>query len=160
MFLVHATGVSPGFALAPAFLLRSAETVDPSRRSLDPQAEKARLEAARQRAMADLKVLRDQTLQTLGAAKAEIFEAHLSMANDPELWTLAQGHVDEGWDADTAFYRACQTFLELLAGLNDRQKTNHHGGKDGENEQHLGDLYKRRPNVAIHPLFKRNFGRI
>ena len=117
MFVVHATGVSPGFALAPAFLLRSAESSDPARRATDPQAERSRLESARQRAVADLKVLRDQTLQTLGPAKAEIFEAHLSMAGDPELWALAEGHLAEGWDAETAFYRACQTFLELLAGL-------------------------------------------
>jgi phosphotransferase system enzyme I (PtsI) len=114
---MKALGVSPGFALAPAVILRRNDSTDPNRRAGDPAGQKRRLEAALARTRTDLVSLREKTARTLGEAKAEIFEAHLSMAGDPELWAAAEGLLAEGWDAETAFFRACQTFIELLSGL-------------------------------------------
>jgi len=112
----HALGVSPGFALAPAFVLGRLDA-DPAQRTADPASQRPRLEAALEKTRRDLVSLREKTALTLGTTQAEIFDAHLSIVSDPELWSLVEDHGLEGWDAETAFYRACQTFIELLSGL-------------------------------------------
>ena len=117
MLVLKALGVSPGFALAPALILDRQEGSDPQRRTSDPEAQRPRLEAALELTKDDLQRLREKTTATLGPIQAEIFEAHLSIAADPELWSVVDELLGEGWDAETAFFRACQTFIELLAGL-------------------------------------------
>ena len=117
MLVLKAQGVSPGIAIAPAFVLERHDPEDPAHRSTQPAGEPGRVEASRESTKADLVVLRDKTAQNLGPIQAEIFEAHLAMVSDPELADLVTAQLTEGWDAETAVYRACQTFIELLSGL-------------------------------------------
>jgi len=115
--VLKALGVSPGIALAPVLLLDRREVCDPNQKSANPTAEAPRLEAALVQTRSELAALRDRTARNVGVVQAEIFEAHLAMVTDPELWASIRQHVDEGWSAETAVYRACQLFIDLLAGL-------------------------------------------
>ena len=115
--IFQAQGVSPGIALAPAVILDRHEPEDPSHRAPDPAAEHRLLASSQTQMRAELLALRDQTLRMLGPVQAEIFEAHLSMVGDPELAGLMAALIEEGWDAATAVFRACQSFIELLSGL-------------------------------------------
>lgn len=110
-------GVSPGIAMAPVRLLERREPVDPARKAFDPTAERARLTEALARTLDELAALRDHAARTLGQPQSEIFDAHRAMASDPDLGSLIEGHLSDGWDASTAVFRACQEFIELLAGL-------------------------------------------
>jgi phosphotransferase system enzyme I (PtsI) len=67
----------------------------------------------------ELKVLRDRTAATAGAIRAEIFEAHLAMVADPDLASAVEEHLAAGWSAETAVFRACETFITLLSELED-----------------------------------------
>lgn len=116
MAAYQALGVSPGVAVAPVVVLDHREVVDPGRRG-EPSDQGPRLRDALAATQADLVRLRDRTLARLGEASADIFNAHLSMVADPELWALIDAQVAEGWDAETAVYRACQTFIDLLSQL-------------------------------------------
>jgi phosphotransferase system enzyme I (PtsI) len=113
----QAQGVSPGIAMAPAVVLNRHEPEDPARRTAEPAAERVLLASSQVRMRSELTALRDHTLRDLGPIQAEIFDAHLSMVADPELAGLIEAIVDEGWDAPTAVFRACQSFIELLSEL-------------------------------------------
>lgn len=115
--ILKVQGVSPGIALAPALVLDRHELVDPCRKAADPAAERRRVGLGLEATQRELRTLRDKTARTLGPIQAEIFDAHLAMVGDPELAGLIDAAVDEGWDASTAVFRACQAFIELLSGL-------------------------------------------
>lgn len=119
MAVFQAQGVSPGIAMAPVVLWNRCEPEDPGLRSSDGDGETRRVAQTLAQTQADLVRMRDQTAQTLGAVQAEIFEAHLAMVGDPELRALIDGLVQEGWSAETAVFRACQTFIDLLSGLDE-----------------------------------------
>lgn len=76
---------SPGYAIARALVLKR-ETYTPDRRTVaDPQAEEARFRAAVSAAREELAVLRQNALEQMGEQKAEIFDGHLLLLEDPEL---------------------------------------------------------------------------
>ena len=80
-----------------------------------PKEEEARLTAALFQAALDLRVLRNQTRERLGPAKAEIFDVHLSFLSDPELIGQARTLIAESdLSASTALAEASQTFVKVL----------------------------------------------
>ena len=80
-----------------------------------PDEENARLSAALLQVGADLRTLRDQTLDRLGAAKAEIFDVHLAFLQDPEFIGEARNRLQtSGVTASAALAAAAQVFLDAL----------------------------------------------
>lgn len=80
-----------------------------------PKEEDSRLNAALFQATLDLRVLRNQTLERLGPAKAEIFDVHLSFLSDPEL--IGQAHTlvaESGLSASAALAEVSQTFVNVM----------------------------------------------
>ena len=116
---VHAQGVSPGIVVARALVLDRREPSDPSLHAPDAEAERSRFRRAIDLAKGELRLLRDRTAAVAGAIRAEIFEAHLAMVADPDLASAVEEHLGEGWSAETAVFRACETFITLLSELDD-----------------------------------------
>lgn len=76
---------SAGIAIAPALRLTNADLTVEKREAQNVEAEIAKFAAALESASADLRALKEKTLQELGEEKAEIFESHLLVLQDPEL---------------------------------------------------------------------------
>lgn len=114
------TGVpaSPGIAIAKAYRLESEGSV-PQRKAVDDiAAEKTRLKEAVEAAKADIDRIREQTLERLGPPKAEIFEAHLFLLEDPDLIDAAMDQIEsEGINAEYALHEVASGIMEALRSM-------------------------------------------
>ncbi|WP_372812810.1 phosphoenolpyruvate--protein phosphotransferase [Paenibacillus sp.] len=114
------TGIaaSPGFAIAKAVPLQ-AEKYVPQRRSIDDvPAETERFRKAVAEAKRELEAIRQSTEEKLGPDKAEIFEGHLLLLEDPELIDAAAEQIaEQAVDAEYALYEVSQSFIEALLSL-------------------------------------------
>lgn len=114
------TGVpaSPGIAIAKAYRLEAEESIPQQRKVDDPAAEKQRLRSAVDAAKADIDRIRETTLERLGPQKAEIFEAHLFLLDDPDLIDTTLDQIEsEGVNAEYALYEVASSIVEALQSM-------------------------------------------
>ena len=122
---IKGTAASPGIAIARIFCPREAVPIsgmvlEAATSCRDPEGELGRFSQAVAAARAELAALRDKTLAELGPLKAEIFDAHLSIAGDPELASAVEAAIrQEGASATAALTKAANGFVELMQGLGD-----------------------------------------
>ncbi|XID90722.1 phosphoenolpyruvate--protein phosphotransferase [Paenibacillaceae bacterium WGS1546] len=113
-------GASPGLAIAPAYVLKAGEDFVPAEsKTDDPAAEAERFRAAVGTAREELSRIRASAEERLGADKAEIFEGHLLILEDPDLIDAVLGMVREGDNAEYALHRTAQSFIGLLEQMDD-----------------------------------------
>jgi multiphosphoryl transfer protein len=113
----RALGASPGIAIGPARLLRSAAPVVPDSRADDAEAEWAALSAARAVVAEAVTRTRELTARTAGAEESAIFDAHLMMLDDPELLDDVRSRLDRGQAAAPAWAGAVDAVVRRLAAL-------------------------------------------
>lgn len=116
----HLTGVaaSPGIAVAQAFRLQTVQQTPVRSSVADPEQEAARFAQAVKEAQEQLQTIREMTESRLGAQKAEIFEAHLLLLEDPDLIDAVTDKIkDESVNADYALYEVAGTFIEALMAM-------------------------------------------
>ena len=88
---------SPGVAIAEAFILDSQE-FPVSHRKLNPSevpAEKERFQQAVQDAIAELQSIQEMTLDRAAGEYLKVFDAHISILNDPQLQAEVNREVEE-----------------------------------------------------------------
>jgi phosphoenolpyruvate-protein phosphotransferase (PTS system enzyme I) len=109
-------GAAPGVAVGPAFLVVTPD-VPPiaDEREASADDEKARLDGALAAAVAQLTEIADRVSAEVGEDEGEIFGAHASFADDPELRAQADSAIDEGASAERAVIAAFDEFRSLLA---------------------------------------------
>ncbi|WP_123041577.1 phosphoenolpyruvate--protein phosphotransferase [Cohnella candidum] len=114
-------GASPGLAIAPAFIWKTEEAYIPQEsRVEDREAEASRFQAAVDQARVDLEAIRKSTEEKLGADKAEIFEGHLLILEDPDLIDAILENVREtGINAEFALHETSQSFIRMLEEMDD-----------------------------------------
>lgn len=105
---------SPGIAVGHAVILQPVNATSSTRATGTPKEEGARLTEALFQAALDLRVIRNQTRERLGAAKAEIFDVHLSFLSDPELIAHARALIAESRSASDALTEAGQAFISIM----------------------------------------------
>lgn len=105
---------SPGAALGPAFVVAPRVDDTEAKTTDDPEAERERVDAALERAAADLEELADTVGEDAGEEQAEIFMAHAEFAADPELAERVHGHIAEGASAERAVRAGFDSFRALL----------------------------------------------
>ncbi|WP_136605612.1 phosphoenolpyruvate--protein phosphotransferase [Paenibacillus dokdonensis] len=116
--LLKGVPASPGIAIAKAYRLEQDESVPQRKAVEDSAAEKQRLKEAVEAAKADIDRIREQTLERLGPKKAEIFEAHLFLLDDPDLIDAAMDQIDsEGVNAEYALYEVASGIMEALRSM-------------------------------------------
>lgn len=111
------TGVaaSPGIAIAKAFRLASTEHILQKQTIPDTLVEVERFRQAVERAKGEIEGIRQLTVQRLGAQKAEIFEAHLLLLEDPDLIEVAEVRItEEKLNAEYALYEVTAGVMEML----------------------------------------------
>ncbi|RTE10294.1 phosphoenolpyruvate--protein phosphotransferase [Paenibacillus whitsoniae] len=109
---------SPGIAIARAFRLQQTHYVPAADKVADAQAETARFRQAVKEAGEELEEIRALTEERMGAAKAEIFEAHLMLLEDPDLIdAIIENIENESMNAEYALHEVANGFIDMLSAM-------------------------------------------
>ncbi|ODP26768.1 phosphoenolpyruvate--protein phosphotransferase [Paenibacillus sp. PK4536] len=109
---------SSGIAIAKAFRLEHPEYEITKRSISDTDAELAKLDAALEISKTELEAIKERTLQEMGAKKAEIFESHLLILNDPELISPVKDKIaTEMVNAEFALNEVAAQFVTMFENM-------------------------------------------
>lgn len=109
---------SSGIAIAKAFRLEHPEYEIIKRSISDTDAELAKLESALEISKTELEAIKERTLQEMGAKKAEIFESHLLILNDPELISPVKDKISiEMVNAEFALNEVAAQFVTMFENM-------------------------------------------
>ncbi|MCA1293594.1 phosphoenolpyruvate--protein phosphotransferase [Paenibacillus sp. alder61] len=118
MLKIDGIAASAGIAIAAAFKLEHPDYTVKRKNAEDPAAELARLEQALATSQQELEAIKERTLQELGAKKAEIFESHLLILNDPELLTPVRDKIaEEKVSAEYALDETAKQFISMFENM-------------------------------------------
>lgn len=119
MHKIQGIGAAAGIAIAKAFIVKQ-QPLHVEKRSIhDPIQEISRLHQAFQKAGEEVQALKESTLARLGAEKAEIFEAHLLVLNDPELIGPVEEQIrNSGINAEFALQEVAAGFVTMFENMN------------------------------------------
>lgn len=109
---------SSGIAIAKAFRLEHPEYEITKRSISDTDAELAKLDSALEVSKTELEAIKERTLQEMGAKKAEIFESHLLILNDPELISPVKDKISmEMVNAEFALNEVAAQFVTMFENM-------------------------------------------
>jgi len=114
------TGIAaaPGIAIAKVFVMEQAQLKAEKRVIDDVESEIARFQEALAQSIADIKALKQRTVEQLGEEKAEIFESHLLVLNDPELIGPIEDKIrKEQINAEYALQDVSASFISMLENM-------------------------------------------
>lgn len=118
MIRLEGTGASRGVAIGPVFQFRRTSLKISLCSVSDVDAEVARVERGVAIAGEQLQQILNKARQEATAAEAEIFEAHLMMLEDPELWGQVETAIrDEKINAESALVNVSASFTEMLKAM-------------------------------------------
>ncbi|MDQ0112164.1 phosphoenolpyruvate--protein phosphotransferase [Paenibacillus harenae] len=113
-------GASPGIAVARAFFLATERFVPARAAVADGKREVARFREAVAVSRDEVEAIRAAAEERFGADKAEIFEGHLMLLEDPDLIDAIEEKItDEAVNAEFALHEVAQSFIELLQSMED-----------------------------------------
>jgi len=109
---------SAGIAIARAFILEHPDYSISQKQVTDIDAELAKLDAALAQSQTELEAIKARTLQELGEKKAEIFESHLLILNDPELIDPVKEKIkSESVNAEYALNETATQFIQMFENM-------------------------------------------
>lgn len=118
MIKIEGIAASAGVAIAPAFKLEHPDYTVHERTVTDTAAEIAKLDAALEKSKAELEAIKERTLQELGEKKAEIFESHLLILNDPELINPVKDKITgDRVNAEFALNETANQFIAMFENM-------------------------------------------
>jgi phosphotransferase system enzyme I (PtsI) len=113
------TAASPGIAMGKALIVTN-QPLDIVKKNIEvPSTEIQRFQSAISQAKAELTVVRDTALQNLGPDKADIFDAHIMLLEDPEV--IEQTHQiisADGVNAEYAYDQVIRSFAKIFENMN------------------------------------------
>lgn len=113
-------GAAPGLAAAKAYIYSSEQYIPIQSQVEQSIAEIERFQAAVRRTHDEIEEIRSLTEQRLGSAKAEIFEGHLMILEDPDLIDVIIDKIsEESINAEYALYETSGAFIEVLRQMDD-----------------------------------------
>lgn len=115
---LHGLPASPGIAIGPAWIYRPIQVTWQPYQVQDPAAEWSRLEAALDAAKSQLNELYQRATEKIGAAAAEIFQAHSMFLEDPELLEAMRRRIEGGrMNAEAAVSEGTENYAQMLLAL-------------------------------------------
>lgn len=118
MLNIQGIAASAGVAIAPVFKLEHPDYTVKHREIEDTAAENARLDEALSKSQQELEAIKARTQEELGEKKAEIFESHLLILNDPELLTPVRDKINtEKVSAEYAMNETAQQFISMFENM-------------------------------------------
>jgi phosphotransferase system enzyme I (PtsI) len=116
--LLTGIAASPGIAIAKAYRLNRSQHVPTLMKVDSVRNEAERFKKAVEEARQELDHIRALTEQRLGAQRAEIFEAHMLLLEDPDLIDATLEKITgEGMNAEYALHEVAQSFIEMLSAM-------------------------------------------
>jgi phosphotransferase system enzyme I (PtsI) len=110
---------SPGFALAPAFVLKNTQLQFSSEKIFEDLHEVKRWKKAHQQVIFDLTELQKKYSQKGPQESAQIAEAHLMMSQDPEWISNIEGLMGEKHQCEYSVNKASEDFASMIESLDD-----------------------------------------
>lgn len=118
--VVKGIEASPGIAIGQIFLYQEKELVIDEKRKCDSDCEKERLLNGREKSKEQLLKIREKTAEKLGEDKAAIFDGHITLLEDEDLFDEVVDIIeDEEICAEAALQRGIDDYCEMLANLED-----------------------------------------
>lgn len=109
---------SSGIAIAKAFRLEHPEYEITKRSVSDTDAELAKLQDALTKSQGELEAIKERTLQEMGEKKAEIFQSHLLILNDPELIDPVKDKITSDMvNAEFALNEVASQFVTMFENM-------------------------------------------
>ncbi|KEI16596.1 phosphoenolpyruvate--protein phosphotransferase [Clostridium haemolyticum] len=117
--MIKGTGVCPGIAIAKALILKEEELIVEKKSITDIESEKIKFNSALLKSREDLQKIHDNVLKDIGKDKAEIFQAHLMILNDPELINPTISKIETGLNAEFAFQEVTTQMIQIFESIED-----------------------------------------
>ncbi|SDL88545.1 phosphotransferase system, enzyme I, PtsI [Aerococcus urinaehominis] len=113
-------GASDGIAIAKAFLYEEPNLSFEISEAEDADHEVSRLEAAIDQSREDIQGIRQVAQENLSAEEAQVFDAHLTILDDPELKAGFVGKInDASLDAPSAVREVADMFISMFQAMED-----------------------------------------
>lgn len=116
------TGIaaSDGISIAPVYLLTEPDLSFESITVEDSASEVARLDKAIAQAVEEITKIRDIAAESLGEEEAQVFDAHLLVAADPEFTDQVKAQVEsDKVNAETALKNVSDMFVQMFEAMED-----------------------------------------
>ncbi|AIQ57441.1 phosphoenolpyruvate--protein phosphotransferase [Paenibacillus borealis] len=118
MIKISGIAASAGIAVAKAFILKHPDYTITKTTVSDVELEIVKLESALEISKGELARIKARTLAELGEKKAEIFESHLLILEDPELISPVMDKIrEEAVNADYALQEVANQFIEMFENM-------------------------------------------
>lgn len=116
--MLKGIAASAGVATAKAYKLEQPVVVIEKTTVTDPEKEIARLDAALEKTVKDIEGVKERAAKRLSPEELEVFDAHLMMANDPELTgQMKQMIQDDKVNADYAADEVSKNMIALFESM-------------------------------------------
>ncbi|MBU5483131.1 phosphoenolpyruvate--protein phosphotransferase [Clostridium sp. MSJ-11] len=111
---------SSGIAIGKAFVIKEYDFKPLKIKIEDSSLEEERFNKAVEKAKKELEELIESTIKNFTENEGEIFEAHLTMLDDPELiGTVSEKILKENINAEYALKTVCDELVEIFEGIED-----------------------------------------
>lgn len=111
---------SNGVAIASAYMLVDPDLTFEKKTVTDTDAEKQRLHAALDASVAELQQIKAVAEKNLGADEAEVFEAHITILEDPEMVGQMESKIEsDKVNAEEAVKEVTDGFIAIFEGMTD-----------------------------------------
>ena len=118
--LIKGIPASPGIAIGKAFLYKENKLKIVEKSNLSKEEEIERLVKGREIAKKQLEEIKENTLKKLGKDKADIFEGHITLLEDEELFSEIDSKISQKkCTAEFALNEAIDEYATMLANLED-----------------------------------------
>lgn len=113
------TGASPGFALGKVLILNNEPLIIEKREITNVEEEKNRFISALKASKAEVAKIKEKALLELGDQKAAIFDAHLMILEDPELFEGTNKKIEQKVNAAYALKNTAEEFIAIFEAMDD-----------------------------------------
>lgn len=107
---------SKGYAIGKVFLQVNEEIVITDKKVSDIEAEKVKLQKALDDSRTQLEKIKEKALIEMGAEKAQVFEAHITLLDDPEFTGAMQMEIESN---STNSMKAVQSVTDMFVSIFD-----------------------------------------
>ncbi|MCI6879829.1 MAG: phosphoenolpyruvate--protein phosphotransferase [Lachnospiraceae bacterium] len=120
MLVKEGKSVFNGVAIGKIFVYRKADKAVSQNQVEDTAAEMARFEAAKEKAMSQLKGLYEKALQDVGEEEAMIFDVHQMLLDDLDYNESIQNIIEnDKMNAEYAVFMTCEQFAAMFLSMDD-----------------------------------------
>lgn len=110
---------SQGISNAKAFILKAEKIEIKDFKITDIEAELSKLNKSLDLTKNQIETLRDNAEKKLGKEKAEIFDAHLLILQDPELTSQIESKIREGFNSTYSIDTVSKFFINMFSSMDD-----------------------------------------